>query len=309
MSSGQNNSVRPDPEADDRARYWVRVGSKELPLEGETVIGRGDGCQIIVNDDLVSRRHARILLDGGRPYVEDLGSANGTFVNQARLHGKALLFPGDHVFVGTCEVELVRREDDDRPTLPLIGEDDPDQHTPASGVGTFRPVQPGQGPASERKVRSSGQTVRPMETTTEVDGIEYLGRLADKMFTMGRIDAAIRILSSQIDDVLRASRGGKTPPPNVIDTVGRYALKLAHETLDARWVDMAVELHTIACRPFREETIQQLSALRAKAPLGDDGLFGRYHDKLRSQLSEMPPSERNLCERIACLLPVPGTGR
>src|SRR6187551_2652143 len=106
MSSGSYRGVDPQwgADAEPMANYWIRMGQREFPLgQGETVIGRGNDCSIVVSESLVSRRHARIVLDGGRPYIEDLGSANGTFVNQARLHGRALLFPGDHVFVGTCE--------------------------------------------------------------------------------------------------------------------------------------------------------------------------------------------------------------
>src|SRR5512144_931180 len=120
--------------------FWVFFGGRELPLTmTETLIGRGEGCHIVVNEPLVSRRHARLVLEDGRVFIEDLGSANGTFVNQARLHGRALLFPGDHVFIGTCEIELVQRgEAEERPTIPAL--DLEDRHTPESGVAAFEPV-------------------------------------------------------------------------------------------------------------------------------------------------------------------------
>jgi pSer/pThr/pTyr-binding forkhead associated (FHA) protein len=302
---------------DTGARFWLRFAKREIPIQGsETVIGRGEGCDIIINESLVSRRHARVLIENGRPCIEDLGSANGTFVNQQRLHGRAVLFPGDHVFIGTCEIEVVRRIVEERPTLVDIEIEQ--RPTPSSGVGAYKVKTPQ--PSTSSEIRSmapssdtratapnNSATIRPggEQSTAEVDAFEYLGRLADKMFTMGRVDAARRILSSHLDDLLDGARSGRTISPALVDSAGRYAVKLANETLDGKWVDVAVEIHLIACRPMREETVQQLSALRAKAPLGHDVLIARYYEKLRASMAGHSPAERVLCERVASLLPRP----
>ena len=53
---------------------------KSLDLGGEPVlIGRATECQIRTEDAVVSRRHARIVLDGGDYWIEDLGSMSGVF--------------------------------------------------------------------------------------------------------------------------------------------------------------------------------------------------------------------------------------
>ena len=54
--------------------------------EGEFLIGRSHGADIILPSDNVSRRHARLYTVDGRCYLEDLGSANGVFVNGRRIH-------------------------------------------------------------------------------------------------------------------------------------------------------------------------------------------------------------------------------
>ncbi|HEX7670402.1 MAG TPA: FHA domain-containing protein [Polyangiaceae bacterium] len=288
------------------SRYWVRFGDQELALTaGETLIGRAENSHIVVSEGLVSRRHARIVLDGGRPYIEDLGSANGTFVNQARLHGRALLFPGDSVFIGTCEIEVIRRVDEDRPTMPLLDPYDAlDRQTPASGVSAFEPVRSVPAPSSRSRGSISRlETERPHDAESEVHSFEYVGHLADKMFTMGRVDAAQKLLEGRLAELLEKTRAGHIPGGLLVDAAGRYAVKLAGETLSGHWVDVAIELHLVACRPLREETFQQLAALRAKAPIGDDTLLYRYHERLRGNLSLMASSERVLCERVACLLP------
>ena len=312
MSSGEFLGPRTEPPPDDGAvtRYWVRIGRKEVPLEsGETLIGRGEGCAIIVTEGLVSRRHARIVLDGGRPYLEDLGSANGTFVNLARLEGRALLFPGDLVFIGMAELEIVRRADEVPPVARPVEVPEEDRPTPVSGVGAFVPV-PSRRPSSSKQRTVIAIDVAPTtETTGEIEGLEYVGRLADKMLTMGRIDGALRILSGHLDDILVGARSGMSMDGRLVDTAGRYALKLASETLDARWVNLTIELHLITCRPLREETLQQLAALRGKAPIGDDRLILRYYERLRAERSGMTSVERLLAERVGCLLPNIGENR
>jgi len=286
------------------SHYWVRFGRRELPLEGgETLIGRSDDCQIIISEALVSRRHDRIVMDGGRPYVEDLGSANGTFVNQARLHGRALLFPGDHIFIGTGEIEIIRRADEDRPTTPELEPYESSSETP-SGISVFESVRSEPKPSSHtRKSESRVETERPAEDTSEAQALEYAGRLADKMFTMGRLDAAQTILAPPLEELLASARIGRIPAPPLLDAAGKYAVKLANETLSGQWVDVAVELHLLACRPLREETIQHLASLRAKGPIGSDSLLIRDHERLRGHLAAMAPQDRILCERVACLVP------
>jgi pSer/pThr/pTyr-binding forkhead associated (FHA) protein len=69
-----------------------------LPLE-ELVFGRDDDCQVILDEDPVSRRHARVLFADLKPQVLDLGSTNGTFLNGKQVH-RALLKDGDQIQIG-----------------------------------------------------------------------------------------------------------------------------------------------------------------------------------------------------------------
>ncbi|MDN7120452.1 FHA domain-containing protein [Nocardioides sp. ChNu-153] len=62
-------------------------------------IGRAQGCDVVLDDPLVSRRHAAIEL-GRAAVLRDLGSFNGTYVNGSRLQGGVGLSPGDEVIVG-----------------------------------------------------------------------------------------------------------------------------------------------------------------------------------------------------------------
>ena len=69
---------------------------------GMTSIGRSSASDIVLkSDDYVSGQHARLTRHGGLLYVEDVGSTNGTYVNDHRALGATLLRSGDRVRVGS----------------------------------------------------------------------------------------------------------------------------------------------------------------------------------------------------------------
>jgi len=77
-----------------------RQAGLQLPLEGGVLIGRSNDCQLLLEDDYVSTRHARITLTTAGYQVEDLGSTNGTFVNNQRLTQPTAFGPGDTLRIG-----------------------------------------------------------------------------------------------------------------------------------------------------------------------------------------------------------------
>lgn len=72
-------------------------------LGGDVVFGRGDTAEIRLNDPFASSRHARIYEQGKILVVEDLGSTNGTYLNEELLDGPRPLHPGDRVRIGDSE--------------------------------------------------------------------------------------------------------------------------------------------------------------------------------------------------------------
>jgi pSer/pThr/pTyr-binding forkhead associated (FHA) protein len=79
-----------------------------MRLDASSVIGRAPECEIRLDDAYISQQHARIFGKNGSWYVEDLGSTNGTYVNEQRLASPAMLQPGDRIRVGTTVLELRR---------------------------------------------------------------------------------------------------------------------------------------------------------------------------------------------------------
>jgi hypothetical protein len=72
-------------------------------LDGDIVFGRGDTAEIRLNDPFASSRHARVYEQGHILVIEDLGSTNGTYLNEELLEGPRPLHPGDRVRIGDSE--------------------------------------------------------------------------------------------------------------------------------------------------------------------------------------------------------------
>lgn len=84
-------------------------GEFPLPDNAEVVIGRSSDLDMVLVEDMVSRRHARILCTPAEITIEDLGSTNGTFVNGEKI-SRAALHDGDRVLVGTNILKVVSVE-------------------------------------------------------------------------------------------------------------------------------------------------------------------------------------------------------
>src|SRR5437764_5141274 len=90
------------------ASLWVTSGSRagdSVGVTGEMIIGR-ENADLTIDDVEVSRRHVAVRLEGGQVEVEDLGSANGTFVNGSRIEGPVKVGGGAKIRIGQTEFEV-----------------------------------------------------------------------------------------------------------------------------------------------------------------------------------------------------------
>jgi pSer/pThr/pTyr-binding forkhead associated (FHA) protein len=108
-------SPPPPPKRTKRPRGEPRVlvitqgsqtGQSAALADGVIMIGRGADCQIILDDDYVSTRHARVVSGENGIYVEDMGSTNGSYVNGQRITAPTTITMSDTVRIGKTILKL-----------------------------------------------------------------------------------------------------------------------------------------------------------------------------------------------------------
>jgi pSer/pThr/pTyr-binding forkhead associated (FHA) protein len=128
-------------------------------------IGRSSDLDMVLVEDMVSRKHARISAENGTLQIEDFGSTNGTFVNGKKID-ESTLEEGDRILIGTSIIKLVQK-DPDADEVETIEQDEPTEAEQqaianAGASGDNEPAKAGptathhsdSGPATDR--RSSG---------------------------------------------------------------------------------------------------------------------------------------------------------
>jgi pSer/pThr/pTyr-binding forkhead associated (FHA) protein len=195
----------------------------EQELAGELTVGRAEGNDIMLAEGGVSRKHARLYLDAGQVFVEDTGSANGTFVDGLKIEQPTELASRSQLVIGDYEISLKQPGQKPRPAAakppPARGNgaggqtlDRPTVQRPAMKAArstrVVPPMKPGERP-SKGKVNGEPSALakrgeRAMGTPAELGPAlrGLTGPWANKVFsirgkvTVGRV-AGVQV---QIDD-------------------------------------------------------------------------------------------------------------
>jgi pSer/pThr/pTyr-binding forkhead associated (FHA) protein len=102
-------TVRPAPGRSFVLRFISgKYQGGEFPIvpEKQIIVGRSSDLDMVLVEDMVSRKHARIAMQQDQIWIEDLGSTNGTFVNGEKIK-RARLKEGDRVLIGTSILKLI----------------------------------------------------------------------------------------------------------------------------------------------------------------------------------------------------------
>lgn len=263
--------------------FRLRYLQHDLELApGEFLIGRSAECQLSLDDPLVSRRHAMLVVTESSLRVRDLGSRNGVLVNGVRIDGDRALADGDTLTIGAQVISLTRSR---------------------------APIQAGPAQRKERAqtltwIPSSTETAEQVsavgllaEASKRFDSLQLLGTLAEKALALGKVDEAERILATVLGDVLKASERDSSLPISAIEQAGRYATKLAAATGKGSWADYVVKLYSAVERPLPAPIIDELHAVLRKVS-ADLAALRAYVEKLRVLAASFGPAERFLVQRI-----------
>jgi hypothetical protein len=257
-----------------KKRFWLEHGSQNIELRaGVLAVGRSSGCNIVLDDNLVSRRHAEFVVSDTQVAVRDLGSVNGVYVNSRRINDSMPVKDGDRVQIGQHEFKLRSVVRDSVPvgdrltaeTLHGMGED-------ASAVSD--------------------------EQTHAGDVFDLLGPVADKVLALGRGDEAERILSGVLQSVLREVQGGKDLDSSMTDRAATYAIRIADATGRAYWLDYVIELFAGVNRILPGAHVDKLYDVVRKARGMNVTAFRAYLAKLQGNAQLLGPSERFVLQRL-----------
>jgi predicted component of type VI protein secretion system len=278
-------------------RFRLRYLHHDLELiEGQFAVGRSAGCQLSLDDPLVSRRHALLVVSREGVTIEDLQSRNGVILNGQRIPGRTKVQAGDKIIIGSQELTL------------LEGRESAGRETASHQMG--KRTLPKMPAATELMAAERASSVPPSEQqmlgdpdaepsmVRRADAFNLLGGVAEKALAMGRADEAERLLASPLADVVEASRAGKRLSPWLVDMAARFAAKLATATAKGAWADYVIELYDAQLRPCPAPVVDELYNAFRKVNAIDLVRLRGYVARLRDKQGSLGPAERFLLQRL-----------
>jgi pSer/pThr/pTyr-binding forkhead associated (FHA) protein len=257
--------------------YRLKIGPQEIALyPGETLVGRSEECTICLDDERLSRVHAKFVLDGdgdgAQVTLTDLGSRNGTYVNDERLKDRKVLHSGDRIRMGQTEMRFTvsgRRK----------------RHTSSSrtlGGATMLDMSP---PASE-----------------EADVLH-------RVLQLGRVDEAEKILKARVANLVRTD-----PPLRAEHMLSRNVITgmiaMADRSVDPRWLHRLFKLHATCGWWMSDQDQKRVEQLiRAFGRVGGDGLtvYLNFWSSRQDELSDPQRVQlarlRELASRDSAIFP------
>jgi hypothetical protein len=221
-------------------RYRLRFLLQEFDLpRGPTIIGRSLDCNLTIEDPLVSREHAQIIIDDEGARVEDLQSRNGVRVNGLLVRGPTLLRDGDRVRLGTQD-------------LVFCGVD-PNGRSHSRTTGVLRLCAKCRLPyaGDVQSCPHCEETERTDEGTLTMDAENYrvswsmqlIVETIERALSLGRPADAERIVGRAIGKLDELILSGETRDTATLGVVASKIAGMTRATDDPRWLLWVIDLH------------------------------------------------------------------
>jgi hypothetical protein len=293
------------------ARYRLRLLLQEFDLPpGETILGRSPECHVTIDDPLVSREHAKIVVEGDTVRLLDLGSRNGLKVNGQLVSGQTVLSDGDRVRIGNQEIVFSRVVAPKPPVRP---------------TGSLRHCRKCQSPyvAEAPQCPHCGDAPGTDDTLGGVAPAGNLDReswslqlqveLLDKALSLHRLADADRVLGRIAIAVDERMMAGMTVENTQLEGAFSGAIRLASQQGEIQWVRWVLTTATRFGRPPSRAVIDALASLplvfvEAASKQIDDALttFGKSEGELDPEakssfdaLTEVRARIRRQSERVS----------
>ncbi|MCH2110907.1 MAG: FHA domain-containing protein [Polyangiaceae bacterium] len=267
------------------ARYRLRFLLHEIDLPlGELVIGRSASCYLTVDDPLVSRQHAQIVVDEERAFVEDLGSRNGVRVDGRAISGRTLLRDGTALRIGTQEMR-VRKLEEERLVPVRRAVTGFLVHCAECGVpyGTDQASCPHCDDDAEQTDVNVSASAQPQENIERAWSMELLAETLSLAQDKGRTKDLLRLLA-QAREVVENS--GVAIDRRRLDQLASAAAVVATNENNWEWLGWTLSLFADRAMLPRPEIGQTLSTLPQAAR---DTLAPTVDEMVRSVRASLPP--------------------
>jgi FHA domain len=277
-------------------RYRLRFLLQEFDLpRGITLIGRSLDCHVTIEDPLVSRQHARVVIEDDRARVEDLESRNGVKVNGATIKEPTSLKDGDRLRIGTQDLVFCRV--------------DPVGAAHAKTTGVLRlcancrlpyPREMLQCPNCAATEQTDEETLSGAHGGEKQTAwsLQLLTEALDKALTLGRDQDAERIIrraTAQMDELIAA---GALLTNEQIEGLTRAAARASVAARDSTWAVWVPNVYRRLDRvpsPAMIDTIVALSDAFAPAMSEPVSLLAEY---LRANARAATPADADGLARI-----------
>lgn len=282
-------------------RFRIRYRAIDVNLgEGDFVVGRGEECHLVLDDSLVSRRHAVLRAKLEHVLVEDLGSRNGVRVNGARIDGRAHLKNGDCLRIGSQE--LVIRD------APVVARNITGTLEVIVCPQCSAPADVGDQSCERCGTRLDrvGKTQldlevpafdAPADVTKQRSSVTVLAGLVEKALNLKRFDEAERILSSLIGNVLVQAEAGRADEANA-RRAATFALVLAEAAGRGQWIEFPFRIYSALGKLMPAESIDTIYRLVTSLRFTDPNPLRGYLERLREPSRTYGPNERFLVRRL-----------
>ncbi|MEZ4391843.1 MAG: FHA domain-containing protein [Polyangiales bacterium] len=248
------------------SRFRLRFLVQEFDLPpGDTLLGRSPECQITIEDPLISRQHARIIVQVGVATFVDLGSRNGSRINGRPVTDPVLLVDGDRVRLGAQELVFLKVDSDPRA---------------ARATGAMRLCSRCKTPFPEgpQSCPHCGHAITSVTDEDTVSGfgipsrrgwiLQMLGEVLERALREKKLAEADRLLKRAAEETEDRLRLGEVEPAQ-LGRIAEYALQLARLKSDPRWAIWVLELHSRAGVVPSDAVIDGVERLLEHASLAD----------------------------------------
>ncbi len=232
----------------------------------------------MLNDGLVSRKHAILHIHEDKVVLEDLGSKNGVVLAGQKIGKPSPVNHLDTFAVGGHEMTIIeegRREElrataRELPRIRMITEHD-----------------------AEEDVEEDD------DTTGNVSGFLLVSSIADKALSLNRINEAERILAKHLDIMLARAMAGASPTH--VEEASLFALRLARHGDGGRWVEWVFLIFTALNKVMPSSVIEELQDVVRITKYRDVRPPERYVERLEERAASLSAPERFRYKRMKSL--------